>query len=115
MRMTPWVGKSIPYRSKAIRASLRPDRSTKRADARDQSSARRDQLLDPCGQDGDEVRVDLMEHRRLAVQHLCAGLFQSRPRTPPPLDLDYGIERAVPDRHRRQGRGEVELEPGNDR
>src|SRR4051794_5223734 len=52
----------------------------------------------------DEVRIDLVEHRRLAVEHLCARPLQQRPRPPAPLDLDHVVERPVTDRDGRQRR-----------
>ena len=58
-----------------------------------------------------EVRIDLVGHRRLAIEHLRAGSLEPLARLPAPLDADHRIQRAVTDRDRRQRRRQVELEP----
>ena len=57
-----------------------------------------------------EGRIDGVRQRRLPIEDVASRLLERSARTPPPLDADHRIERAVTDRDRRERRGEVDLE-----
>src|SRR6266516_7791386 len=84
-----------------------------RANISPRSSARRNDAPDPPRHLEDELGIDLVVHRRLAVEHLRTGRLEHLTCPPAPLDSDHRIERPVPDRDGRERRRGVELETLN--
>ena len=62
----------------------------------------------------EEPRVDRVRDRRLAVEHVRAGLLEDRPRAAAELHRDHRVERAVADRDGRERRSQVGLEALDD-